>query len=170
MGRPISIIKLTAEEEAELRRRVRTAQIHQRGSERARIVLLLSRGLTQTAVAPETGASLPCVNKWSQRFRRDRLAGLVDKPKLMSIVGYDCMGRPAAVRPALEFAQVQRTSRILQRHHGQGREFPDFWILSGDLYELEQALKQFMYEYNNIRPHKSLNYEMPVDWYNKQAA
>jgi len=31
-------------------------------------------------------------------------------------------------------------------------------------------LKQFMYEYNNIRPHKSLNYETPVGWYNKRAA
>jgi len=49
-------------------------------------------------------------------------------------------------------------------------EFPDCWILSGDLYELEQALKQFMCEYNNIRPHKSLNYETPVGWYNKRAA
>jgi len=43
-------------------------------------VLLLSR-LTQAAVSLETGASLPRVNKWSQHFRRDRLAGLADKPR-----------------------------------------------------------------------------------------
>jgi len=36
MGRPISIIKLTAEEEAELTRRVRTAKTSQLDSERAR--------------------------------------------------------------------------------------------------------------------------------------
>jgi len=121
MGRPISIIKLTAEEEAELTRRVRAAKTSQCDSERARIVRLLWRSLTQTAVSLETGASLPRVNKWSQRFRRDRLAGLADKPhpgrprtipeeKVMQVIEMAGQHRPAGPQ-RLEHAFDGRGSR-----------------------------------------------------------
>jgi len=36
--------------------------------------------MKQTDVARDLGASIPCVNKWSQRFERDGLEGLSDKP------------------------------------------------------------------------------------------
>ena len=80
MGRPISVLELTAEEEAELRRRVRSQTTLARDSLRARIVLLRSRGMKQTDVAREVGASTTSVNKWSQRFDRLGLDGLVDAP------------------------------------------------------------------------------------------
>jgi len=59
-------------------------------------VLLLSQGLAQTEVAQRTGASPSSANKWSQHSRRDRLEGLLDKPR---------QGRPPTI-PAEKIAQV----------------------------------------------------------------
>lgn len=79
MARPISILELTTEEEAELDRRVRAATTSARDVVRARIVLLRAQGMKQTEVAREVGISTTSVNKWSQRFERLGLAGLADR-------------------------------------------------------------------------------------------
>ena len=47
---------------------------------RARIILRRVAGLSQEQVAAELGVSKACVNKWSQRFDREGLAGLQDRP------------------------------------------------------------------------------------------
>lgn len=80
MARPISLLELSAEEDQELRRRVRAHSASQRDSLRAAIVLRRAKGVKQTEVAKELGVSVACVNKWSQRFEREGLAGLADKP------------------------------------------------------------------------------------------
>jgi transposase len=80
MARPISIIELTPSEEAELRRRVRAHTGSKRDSLRASIVLLRSEGVKQAEVARALNVSVACVNKWSQRFERDGMDGLKDKP------------------------------------------------------------------------------------------
>lgn len=80
MARPVSIIELGAEEEKELRRRSRASTSSQRDSLRAHIVLLRSQGMKQTEVAEALDVSVTCVNKWSQRFEREGLAGLQDAP------------------------------------------------------------------------------------------
>lgn len=80
MARPISIIELTDAEEKELQRRVRAHSTPKRDSLRAAIILRRAEGIKQADVAKELGVSIPCVNKWSQRFERDGLEGLVDKP------------------------------------------------------------------------------------------
>lgn len=80
MARPISIIELTPGEETELRRRVRSHTSSKRDSLRAAIVLRRAEGVKQADVAEELGVSVPCVNKWSQRFEREGLAGLSDAP------------------------------------------------------------------------------------------
>ena len=79
MARPVSVVELTAEEEAELNRRARASTTSTRDCLRARIVLLRSKGMSQADVAREIGASTASVNKWSQRFEREGLAGLVDR-------------------------------------------------------------------------------------------
>ena len=90
MGRPVSVLELTAEEEAELNRRIRGGTTSTRDCLRARIVLLRSRGMKQTDVAREVGTSTASVNKWSQRFERQGLDGLVDRSG---------RGRKAAIAP-----------------------------------------------------------------------
>jgi transposase len=80
MARPISLIKLTEPEEKELKRRINASSISKRDSLRAEIILNLANGKKQKEVAKDLGISVPSVNKWSQRFERYRLEGLVDKP------------------------------------------------------------------------------------------
>ena len=90
MGRPVSVLELTAEEAAELHRRIRGGTTSTRDCLRARIVLLRSRGMKQADVAREVGTSTASVNKWSQRFERQGVDGLVDR----------CgRGRKAAIAP-----------------------------------------------------------------------
>ena len=80
MARPVSVLELTAEEEAELNRRVRAATASARDILRARIVLLRASGMRQVDVARKVGTSTTSVNKWSQRFERLGLDGLADRP------------------------------------------------------------------------------------------
>ena len=90
MGRPVSVLELTAEEAAELNRRIRGGTASTRDCLRARIALLRSRGMKQADVAREVGTSTASVNKWSQRFERQGLDGLVDRSG---------RGRKAAIAP-----------------------------------------------------------------------
>ena len=80
MARPISIIEVTPEEEKELQRRVSAPTVSKRDSLRAAIVLRRAKGMRQTDIAEELHISVPCVNKWSQRFEREGLDGLMDQP------------------------------------------------------------------------------------------
>lgn len=79
MARPISILELTDTEKKELNRRVQAHSTPKRDSLRAAIVLRRAEGVKQADVARELGVSVPCVNKWSQRFERDGLDGLMDQ-------------------------------------------------------------------------------------------
>ncbi len=96
MARPVSRLELTASERQELERRVRAPSASQRDSLRAAIVLRRAEGIKQVQVAAELGASVACVNKWSQRFDREGLAGLNDAKG---------RGRPASL-PADKVEQV----------------------------------------------------------------
>ena len=62
MARPVAVLDLHPEEQRELERRVR------------------AEGVKQRDVAERLGVSVACVNKWSQRFDREGLAGLQDMP------------------------------------------------------------------------------------------
>lgn len=79
MARPISVLEITEPEETELQRRVKAATTSRRDSLRAAIVLRRAEGVAQKEVARELGVSVPCVNKWSQRFEQDGLEGLLDE-------------------------------------------------------------------------------------------
>ena len=80
MARPIEALEMFPEEREELQRRVRASTTSQRDSLRARIVLLRHEGLSQREVAERLGVSVPCVNRWSQRFDAEGIAGLRDQP------------------------------------------------------------------------------------------
>lgn len=95
MARPISIPEITAEEKLILERRVRAPTTSQRDVLRARIVLLRAEGRTLQDVAQQLQVSVPSVCKWAQRFAREGLDGLRDRP-----------GRGR--KPSLPAATVQR--------------------------------------------------------------
>ena len=97
MARPVSRLELTASERQELERRVKANSASQRDSlRRAAIILRRAQGIKQVQVAAELGVSVACVNKWSQRFDREGLAGLADAKG---------RGRPASL-PADKVEQV----------------------------------------------------------------
>ncbi len=79
MARPIEVLDMLPEEHAELERRVRAATTSQRDCLRARIVLLRHEGLSQREVSQRLGCSVACVNRWSQRFDAEGIAGLQDQ-------------------------------------------------------------------------------------------
>jgi transposase len=80
MARPISVVELTDVERTELQRRLKAPTVAKRDSLRAAIVLRRAEGVKQAQVAAELQVSVACVNKWSQRYEREGLDGLRDRP------------------------------------------------------------------------------------------
>ena len=80
MARPIERLELTAEERAELERRLHATTIPKRDSLRASIVLLRADGCKEKVVARRLRVSMTSVSKWSKRFSEDGLEGLRDRP------------------------------------------------------------------------------------------
>lgn len=70
---------LTAEEQAELSRRSTSRTGRAEDARRARVILLLSEGLTWDEVMERLDCSRGFVATWSQRFREGRLAGLFSR-------------------------------------------------------------------------------------------
>ena len=81
MRRAETIVSLTEGERTELEETVRTRTAPHREVQRARLVLLASEGMANTAIAGEVGLSRSRVVDWRQRFARERLAGLRDAPR-----------------------------------------------------------------------------------------
>src|SRR3954471_6404559 len=69
-------LTVTAEERAELERRVRSLKIRSEDARRARVVLMLANGDSYSVIE----ATVPCyrdyINRWRRRFLEDRLEGL----------------------------------------------------------------------------------------------
>jgi transposase len=80
MSRRATPIELTAGERAELERRVRARTSPQQAVLRARVVLGAAAGAENIAIAQELGVVRHTVQHWRDRFARERLGGLVDRP------------------------------------------------------------------------------------------
>ena len=81
LARPVTTLEMFLEEKQELERRVHAATTSQRDCLRAHILLLRHQGVEQVEVARQIRTSVPSVNKWSQRFDREGIAGLHDLPR-----------------------------------------------------------------------------------------
>ena len=68
MARAAVAIKLSDEEERELRALLRRPSVSQQQALRARIVLRAAQGATNTQIASEAGVSLPTVGLWRRSF------------------------------------------------------------------------------------------------------
>jgi len=86
-------IELTAEERHTLERWVRASAGEQRRAFRARVVLLLSQGLTHQQIGARLNCRRATVSKWRGRFVRQRLEGLADAPR---------SGKPSRYQPETE--------------------------------------------------------------------
>ena len=84
MARPISIIELTAEEDKELRRRVRAHSTPKRDSLRAAIVLRRAGGMKQKDVAKELGVTQSMLYRWRELYvPRPSSSGGPDGPRTL---------------------------------------------------------------------------------------
>lgn len=80
-GRPKKPLDVNDRERDKLEMWARRPKSSQRLALRSRIVLRCAEGLTNQGVARELGVTGATVGKWRERFRTQRLEGLVDEPR-----------------------------------------------------------------------------------------
>src|SRR3984957_6459972 len=81
LGRPTKPLNVSAEEKEKLTLLARRPKASQATAMRARIVLGCDDGLSNSAVARKLNITGATVCKWRERFRVNRLEGLLDEPR-----------------------------------------------------------------------------------------
>src|SRR5689334_23455122 len=81
IGRPTKPLDLTPQEKEKLAMLARRPKSAQAIAMRARIVLACGEGLSNSAAASKVHVTGATVCKWRERFRVDRLEGLLDEPR-----------------------------------------------------------------------------------------
>src|ERR1044071_9781798 len=81
IGRPTKQLNVTAEEKEKLSMLARRPKTGQALAMRARIVLGCNDGLSNGEVASRIRITGATVCKWRERFRTQRLEGLLDEPR-----------------------------------------------------------------------------------------
>ena len=82
IGRPTKPLDVTSDEREKLAMLARRPKTAQAIAMRARIVLGCDEGLSNGAVAKKLQITGATVCKWRERFRVNRLEGLLDEPRL----------------------------------------------------------------------------------------
>src|SRR6185503_8800030 len=80
-GRPTKPLEITAEEREKLELLARRPKSSQALAMRARVVLNCAAGSNNAQVAQKLNITRPTVGKWRERFRLQRLEGLLDEPR-----------------------------------------------------------------------------------------
>lgn len=147
-GRPVEPILLTAEERLELQRRLKAPTTAKRDSERAEIVLLRAEGLKQDDVASQLGCSAVKVSKWTSRFRRSGLDGLVDK------LG---RGRKSSLDPKQVEEVVTRVNRPPKSR--------ERWSVRSMAEEvgISHSSVQRIWKANDLKPHRTEVFKVSTD-------
>ena len=142
------VITLRAEETQELERRfkARTAAVRER--QRAQIVLLAARGVTQDKIAEEVGVSRVTVSHWCHRFDAEGLEGLDDAP-----------GRGR--KPVLSADKVRRVLEEV----GQPPKHLGRWSCRtmAKATGLSKATVQRLWAANDIKPHVTKTFKVSND-------
>lgn len=81
MGRPTKVLEITGDEQAELKRWLRSRQMPTAEQQRARIILLSIEGLSEKEIGERVGVTAETVGKWRRHFELYRIAGLTDAPR-----------------------------------------------------------------------------------------
>ena len=98
-GPKLPAVEVTVEERAELERLVRRHTAGQQLVERARIVLLASDGLSNSAVARTMDVHIDTVRKWRRRWCRTRGVPLADLSIPARLEDAPRTGTPARITP-----------------------------------------------------------------------
>jgi len=81
MPRQAAVVTLSPEERKTLETWAASRTEPYRKVQRARVVLLAAEGRTNSAIAKEVGLARRMVIQWRERFAKERLAGLPDRPR-----------------------------------------------------------------------------------------
>lgn len=148
MARPITIIEVTTQERRELERRVSSSTTSKRDGLRAEIVLLRSQGIKVEEVAQKLDVSVPCVSKWSGRFKREGLQGLKDKAG---------RGRKPSV-PVEKLEQI--IVKVTQPPAGRTR-----WSLRSMAKEVgvSRHTVHTIWKRNDLKPHRTRTFKLSKD-------
>jgi transposase len=97
---PAAALPIPAEDLRALRRWAQASSVPASLAQRAKLLLLAAEGISNTAIAEQLGITRPTVIAWRQRYTRQGLDGLADRPR---------RGRPQTVRRARR-AQILATT------------------------------------------------------------
>ena len=149
MGRPVSTLELTAEEQCILQKRVKAVTTSKRDYLRAQIVLLCSEGKKQLEVANQLEVTVATVNKWSQRFARYGLDGLEDMKG---------RGRKPSI-PSEKVAQViERAAKAPPGHTATSTR-----KVAEEVGGISASSVQRIWSANNLKPHLEKTFKLSND-------
>lgn len=134
-------IHLSIEEKQELITMSRSHKLEKRYVERALIILHSANGLTLDQIIGLTGKSRPVVNKWRNRFRKERIEGLKDAPR---------SGKPTTITPQQKALVIEKACTKPEGGYtnwSQGRIAKEVGISQSKVF---QILKKA-----DLKPHKT---------------
>jgi transposase len=149
MSGKASPITLNVEEKRVLENIANLRTAPYRKVQRARLVLLADKGMTNTAIALEVKLQRSMVVKWRQRFLGERLAGLEDRPRPGKPRQYSDADRLRVIEMACNQKPIGETHwsvRTLAKASGVGRD------------TVHQILRQA-----NLKPHQVGTFSTSTD-------
>ena len=107
MARKAAVVTLSPEERKTLKTWAASRTESYRKVQRTRVVLLAAEGRPNLTIASEVGLARRMVIQWRQRFIKERLGGLLDRPR---------PGSPGRTRTPIDYEWPRRqSSRIVLR-------------------------------------------------------
>jgi transposase len=133
-------LTLTADERAELERRVRSLKIRSEDARRARVILMLANGDSYSRIEATVSCYRDYINRWRRRFLADRLEGL--RPQYR--------GQPPTVlTPAME-------ARVLEKTRQRPADGSTHWSTRklGRLLRIHHNLVAKAWQRAGLQPHR----------------
>jgi len=149
MPRQAVAVVLTAEKHTALERLASSRTESYRTVQRARLILLATDGMPNVQITKEVGLSRTMVVQWRQRFVRERMAGLTDRPR---------SGRPQAYteEDRLRVVETACTKTPPKESHCSLRHLAKATGMKKDV--VHQILRE-----NNLKPHQVGTFSRPPD-------
>ena len=148
-GRPTKPLDLTPEEVEKLTTLARRRKTSQAMAVRARIVLGCGRGRSNGEVAAQVGVTPATVCKWRERFRRQRLEGLLDEPR---------PGAPRTITDAKVEAVITKTLETMPANstHWSTR------LMAAETGLTQNAIVRIWHAFG-LQPHRVENFKFSKD-------
>jgi transposase len=150
-------VKLTADQQAELRASVKSADVAAPVATRARIVLWYAEGRLKRKVAALAGVSRPTVDLWLSRYQSEGLAGLVDRSHAAPREQV-----PASIRARILAATRMSPPAETGLSHWSSREMAAFIEQTEGVYVSHHYVAKLWRE-NGLKPHRAGTFKVSKD-------